>query len=283
MELIRIPRVMQDTTKVHLLHGRTIGFVPTMGALHEGHMSLVRMSKAENDITVVSIFVNPKQFGPKEDFSKYPRDADGDIAKLKAEGIDVLYMPDDSLVYPENFSTFIDMNGLSEKLCGAYRPGHFKGVCTVVAKLFNVVKPTRAYFGQKDFQQCVVIKKMVKDLDMAVEVVVSPIFREEDGLAMSSRNRYLNKEERNAAAVIYECLSKTADMIRSGIIDKKKIKKMMKDRLSNESFVAEIQYASVYDPQTLDELERVEKQALLAVALKIGETRLIDNMLVDVK
>lgn len=283
MELIRIPRIMQDTTRVHLMHGRTIGFVPTMGALHEGHMSLIRMSKRENDITVVSIFVNPKQFGPKEDFSKYPRDSDGDIAKLKAEGIDILYMPDESLIYPEGFSTYIDINGLSEKLCGAYRPGHFKGVCTVVAKLFNIVKPTRAYFGQKDFQQCVVIKKMVKDLDMAVEVVACPIFREEDGLAMSSRNAYLNKKERNAAAVIYECLSKTADMIKSGIIDKKKIKKFMKDMLSNEPLVTAIQYASVYHPQTLEELERIEREALLAVALKIGDTRLIDNMLVDVK
>lgn len=271
---------MQDTSRGHLLHGRSIGFVPTMGALHDGHLSLIKRSKDENDITVVSIFVNPLQFGQSEDFQQYPRDMDGDTAKLRRSEADVLFMPDASQIYPNGFITHVEVGGLSEKLCGAFRPGHFRGVATIVAKLFNIVKPTRAYFGQKDFQQAVVIKKMAKDLDMAVDVVVSPTIRGQDGLAMSSRNLYLSAEERKAAAVIYKCLIRTSETIKSGIINKEHIKGLMKEKLSEEPLVKEIQYASAYNPETLEEVDAVEKEVLLAIAVKIGGTRLIDNMLV---
>ncbi|MBI4685963.1 MAG: pantoate--beta-alanine ligase [Nitrospirae bacterium] len=282
MEIIRIPRIMQDTAKGHSLRGRSIGFVPTMGALHEGHLSLVRRAKSENDITVVSIFVNPLQFSPSEDFERYPSDYEGDSKKLKGEEVDILFMPDITMIYPEGFSTHVEVENLSEKLCGLFRPGHFRGVTTVVTKLFNVVKPTRAYFGQKDFQQCVIIKKMVRHLNMDIEVVVCPTIRESDGLAMSSRNSYLNKEERRAASVISRCLAQTIELIKSGIIDKEHIKRFMLAKLSEEPLVTEIQYASVYDAENLDEVEKVGKEAIVAIALKIGSTRLIDNMLVKV-
>ncbi|HBG92156.1 MAG: pantoate--beta-alanine ligase [Nitrospirae bacterium RIFOXYB2_FULL_43_5] len=280
MEIIRIPRIMHDTSKGHLLHGRSIGFVPTMGALHEGHLSLIKRSKAENDIAVVSIFINPLQFGFSEDFHQYPRDTDGDIAKLRKAEADVLFMPDASSIYHEGFATYITVDKISEKLCGAFRPGHFRGVATIVAKLFNIVKPARAYFGQKDFQQTVIIKKMAKDLDMPVDIIVSPTIREHDGLAMSSRNVYMSEEERKAAGVIYGCLIQTSEMIKSGIINKEQIKGFMKEKLSAEPLVREIQYASMYDPETLDEVENAGEEALLAVSVKVGGTRLIDNMLV---
>lgn len=271
---------MHDTSKGHLLHGRSIGFVPTMGALHEGHLSLIKRSKAENDIAVVSIFINPLQFGFSEDFHQYPRDTDGDIAKLRKAEADVLFMPDASSIYHEGFATYITVDKISEKLCGAFRPGHFRGVATIVAKLFNIVKPARAYFGQKDFQQTVIIKKMAKDLDMPVDIIVSPTIREHDGLAMSSRNVYMSEEERKAAGVIYGCLIQTSEMIKSGIINKEQIKGFMKEKLSAEPLVREIQYASMYDPETLDEVENAGEEALLAVSVKVGGTRLIDNMLV---
>lgn len=278
MEIIRIPRIMQDTSRGHLLHGRTIGFVPTMGALHEGHLTLVRTAKEENDITVVSIYVNPLQFGPAEDIKKYPRDIDRDIEKLREESVDALFLPDDSLAYPAGYSTYVEVKGLSDKMCGAFRKGHFTGVATIVAKLFNIVAPTRAYLGQKDFQQAVIIKKMVRDLNMPVEVITCPTVRETDGLAMSSRNAYLSEKERKTAAVINGCLVQASEMIKSGIIDIKSIKKFMKQCLSKESLITEIQYVSVYDTETLDELEQVKKDALLAIALKINSTRLIDNL-----
>ncbi|MCL5423332.1 MAG: pantoate--beta-alanine ligase [Nitrospirae bacterium] len=281
MEIIRIPRIMQDVAGTHRMHGRTVGFVPTMGALHEGHLSLVRMCREENDIVVVSIYVNPTQFGPAEDLSQYPRDIEGDREKLKKENVDILFLPDDSLMYPKGFSTFVGVGRLSERLCGVYRPGHFRGVATVVAKLFNIVSPVRAYFGQKDFQQTLVIKRMVRDINSAVDVVTCPTIRESDGLAMSSRNAYLGAEERKAAAVIYRSLVKGAETIKSGIIDGSALKKVMLDALEAEPLVSEIQYCSAYDPESLDELEQISSEALLAIALKIGTTRLIDNMLVN--
>lgn len=280
MEIIRIIRIMQDTSKGHLLHSRSIGFVPTMGALHEGHLSLVRRARQENDITVVSIFVNPLQFGPLEDFERYPRDIEGDTAKLREEGIDILFLPDTSLMYPEGFSTYIEVEKISEKLCGAFRPGHFRGVVTVVTKLLNIVKPTRAYFGQKDYQQAVIIKRLVKDLNMDVDIVVCPTIREHDGLAMSSRNIYLNKTQREAAIVIYRCLTEVSDLIKSGIRDGIYIRGLMNERLLKEPALSGIDYAGVYAPETLDELLEIKGDALLAVAVKIGDTRLIDNMLV---
>jgi len=280
MEIIRIPRIMQDTSKGHILRGRTIGFVPTMGMLHEGHLSLVRRAKQENDITTVSIFVNPAQFGPSEDFKQYPRDIEGDTAKLFKEEADILFMPDVPLIYPEGFSTYVEVEKISERLCGAFRPGHFKGVATVVTKLLNIVKPTKAYFGRKDFQQTIVIKQLVKDLDMDADIVVCPTLREQDGLAMSSRNAYLDIRQREAATVIYKCLIEAADLIKSGIIDANYIKGVMQDELLKEPAVSGLDYAGVYDPVTLSELSEIKGDTLLAVAVKIGDTRLIDNMLV---
>lgn len=280
MELIRIPGIMQQTSREHLLRSKSIGFVPTMGALHEGHLSLVRMLKKENDVTVVSIFVNPKQFGPSEDFCKYPRDICGDTAKLEDAGVDILFLPDDSLMYPEGSSTHVEVEGLSDRLCGFFRPGHFRGVATVVVKLFNIVIPVRAYFGQKDFQQTVIIKRLVKDLDMGIDVVVCPTLREEDGLAMSSRNLYLSVEERKAATVIYRTLVETSNAVKNGIMEVEKIKDIMLGMLRSEPLVKEVQYCSAFDTGTLIEPERIEGEALLAIALQIGNTRLIDNMVV---
>lgn len=263
------------------MHGRTVGFVPTMGALHEGHLSLVRRAKQENDITVVSIFVNPIQFGPTEDFREYPRDIEGDTGKLGNEEVDVLFMPDAPLIYPEGFSTRVVVDRISERLCGPFRPGHFSGVATVVAKLLNIVKPARAYFGQKDFQQTLVIKQFVKDLDMDMDIVVCPTIRERDGLAMSSRNVYLEKSQREAAAVIYRSLTEASELIKAGMIDGVHIRELLRNRLLKEPFVSGLDYAGVYDALTLDELPEIKGDALLAVAVRIGDTRLIDNMLVN--
>ena len=281
METIRIPSIMKETSKRHLLRGKTIGFVPTMGALHEGHLSLVKRAKSENDIVVVSIFVNPTQFGPSEDFDRYPRDMEGDMEKLKREGVDILFMPDARSMYSDRFSTYITVKDLSDKLCGAFRHGHFAGVATVVCKLFNIVMPTRAYFGQKDFQQTVIIKRMTEDLNMDVEMVICPTVRESDGLAMSSRNGYLSPEERRAATVIYRDILSASDLIKSGKSNPVDVKKQMHDMLKSEPLISEIQYAGVYNAETLDELNEFKKQNLLAIAVKIGNTRLIDNMLAE--
>ena len=283
MEIIRAPKIMQATVNSLILHGKSIGLVPTMGALHEGHLSLVRRARAENIVTVVSIFVNPVQFGPSEDFRKYPRDIEGDTEKLLKEGVDILFTPVISSVYPENFLTYVEVEKLSEKLCGAFRPGHFRGVATIVTKLFHIIKPARAYFGQKDFQQTVVIKQMVKDLDMDIEVVVCPTIRERDGLAMSSRNTYLDPVQRAASTVIYRCLKEASGLVKSGIINVDHVKRVMQEKILSEPAVTAIDYAGVYDPETLDEPSEIKENAVLAVAVKLGETRLIDNILVAVK
>ncbi len=283
MEIIRIAKIMQDTVNSHILRGKSIGFVPTMGALHEGHLSLVRRARSENSITVVSIFVNPTQFGPSEDFRTYPRDIEGDAEKLQKEEADILFMPEAPMVYPENFLTYIEVENISGKLCGAFRPGHFRGVATIVAKLFHMVKPARAYFGQKDFQQTVVIQRMVKDLDMDIGIVVCPTIRERDGLAMSSRNTYLDQRQREAATIIYKCLTEASKLVKSGIINVSHIKEVMRGKILDEPSVSGIDYAGVYDPETLDEPPEIKGDVLLAVAITIGGTRLIDNMLVTVK
>lgn len=281
MEIIRIPRIVHDTCRKHFMKGRTIGFVPTMGALHNGHLSLIKRAKNENDITVASIFVNPMQFGPAEDLEKYPRPVEDDIRKLRELETDILFLPDNTLMYPAGFSTHIDIGQLAKKLCGISRPGHFRGVATVVAKLFNITNPTRAYFGQKDFQQALIIKRMVKDLNFNVEIVVCPTIREHDGLAMSSRNLYLDTNQRRAASVLYRCLSSTSNAIISGIIDKKEIEKLMTAILSEEAPAIKVEYASVYDPETLEEIPEAKGEVLLALAVRLAETRLIDNMLLN--
>lgn len=282
MEIVRIPRIMQETSKRLLQQSKRIGFVPTMGALHNGHLSLVKRARGENDIVAASIFVNPIQFAPNEDLDRYPRDLEGDMEKLKAEQTDILFLPDAKAIYPDLFSTYINVSGLSEKLCGAFRTGHFKGVATVVNKLFNIVKPNRVYFGQKDFQQCVIIKRMNADLNMDIEIVVCPTVRENDGLAMSSRNAYLSPEERKAAGIIYKTLLTVSQSLQSGESNLSAIKKQMDDMLLNQPLVSEVQYAGIYDPDNLDELSENKKQNLVAIALKIGNTRLIDNIIVDI-
>ena len=278
MEILRIPRIAQDSCKKHLMRGRSLGFVPTMGALHNGHVSLVKRAKMENDITVASIFINPLQFGPAEDLDKYPRSIEEDIRKLREEDIDILFLPDNNLIYPQGFSTHIEVAGLSDKLCGKFRPGHFSGVATVVAKFFNLVSPTRAYFGQKDFQQTVIIKKMSKDLNFDTDIIVCPTIRENDGLAISSRNAYLDSDQRTAARLLYQCLSKASDAVKSGITSGKKIREMMREVLSSEPLISHIDYASVYDPETLEEVDEITSEVLFAVAVRIGSTRLIDNI-----
>jgi pantoate--beta-alanine ligase len=259
--------------------GKTIGFVPTMGFLHEGHLSLIRRAREECDIVVVSIFVNPTQFGPNEDFERYPRDAEGDRKKCGSAGVDIIFMPEAKEMYPEKPTVFITVEGLSNILEGAIRPGHFRGVATVVAKLFNTVKPHKAFFGQKDFQQCVVIKRMVKGLNMDVEVVVLPIVRETEGLAMSSRNSYLNADERRAATVLYRALTAARDLFIAGAKEPEKLKQKMRAVLLTEHGVG-IDYVEVSDPETLAPLDTAGGNMVLLVAARVGKTRLIDNLLI---
>jgi pantoate--beta-alanine ligase len=282
MEIIRIPRIMQDTSRKYLQKGRSVGFVPTMGALHEGHLSLIRRARAENDIVVVSIFVNPIQFGPAEDFTAYPRDTDNDIAKVRELGIDTLFIPEASLMYPEGFATSISVGTLSDRLCGLFRAGHFTGVATVVAKLLNLVGPTRSYFGQKDFQQTVVISRMVKDLNMNGEIVVCPTVREADGLAMSSRNRYLTPEERAGATVLYRTMTLVSAALHKGTASTAELKEMLQAELKKEPLITAIDYASLFNPETLEDLQKLDvKEVLIAVAVRLGRTRLIDNLLMN--
>lgn len=277
---MRVPRLMSMITKELHLKGKSIGFVPTMGALHEGHLSLVRRAKDENDITVVSIFVNPTQFAPGEDYERYPRDLEGDRQKLEKLEVDYLFYPDVQSLYPQGYSTYVTVENLSDKLCGKFRPGHFRGVATVVCKLFNIVKPTRAYFGQKDYQQTLVIRRMVEDLNFDVEIIVCPTVREVDGLAMSSRNLYLNEKERQAATILYRSLKEAEKVLKLQQSPQKAKEKMM-EILKSEPLITEIQYAGVYDPLTLQEIEQKNNKYLIALAVKIGQTRLIDNLVVE--
>jgi pantoate--beta-alanine ligase len=255
----------------------SVGFVPTMGFLHEGHLALVKRAKAENSAVIVSIYVNPAQFGPREDFGAYPRDLDRDLELLRKEGTDIVFVPSDDEMYPHEFSSWVDVEKVTQRLEGAARPGHFRGVATVVAKLFNIVRPTRAYFGQKDAQQVVVIKRMVADLDMNVEVVVVPTVRESDGLAMSSRNVYLSPEERQAATVLFKALMLARQLRRDGEKDAEKIRRKMTALIRKEP-LAQIDYVSIADAGTLEELDLIDRPAVASLAVRIGKTRLIDNM-----
>jgi pantoate--beta-alanine ligase len=254
-----------------------LGFVPTMGYLHEGHLILVRQAKAENASVAVSIFVNPAQFGPKEDFKQYPRDHDRDLALLEREGTDLVFMPPVEEIYPPGFNSWVEVGRLAERLEGASRPGHFRGVATVVARLFDLVKPDRAYFGQKDAQQLIVIKRMVADLNMNLEVVAVPTVREPDGLAMSSRNTYLNPEERKQAKVLYQALALAQRLYTEGERGTETIRQKMADLIKKQPS-AQIDYISIADAETLEELDVVSPPALVSMAVKIGKTRLIDNM-----
>jgi len=256
-----------------------VGFVPTMGYLHEGHLVLVRQAKAENASVAVSIFVNPTQFGPKEDFKQYPRDPKRDLALLEKEGVDLVFMPTVEEMYPPGFNSWVEVGRLGRRLEGASRPGHFRGVATVVARLFGLVKPDRAYFGQKDAQQLIVIRKMVADLDMSLEVVAVPTVREADGLAMSSRNTYLNPEERKQAVVLYQTLTLAQKLYAEGEKDAKVIRQKMTALIQKQP-LADIDYISIAGAETLEELDELNPPALVSMAVKIGKTRLIDNIVV---
>ena len=258
---------------------RPLGLVPTMGFLHAGHISLVKAAKAGCASVAVSIFVNPTQFGPNEDLAQYPRDLPSDLAQLEAAGADLVWTPTPEVMYPSGFQTWMEVRELAKGLEGALRPGHFRGVTTVVAKLFNAVGPDKAYFGQKDAQQAAVIRRMVRDLDFPIEIVVCPIVREPDGLAMSSRNIYLNPEERQAATVLFRALSAAKVACEAGEKNGGNLRKIMSDTINAEP-LAKLQYVSCTDYDTLEELEVVAGKALLSMALYMGKTRLIDNFVI---
>lgn len=260
--------------------GLSVGFVPTMGYLHEGHASLIKAAKAGNDKVVVSIFVNPMQFGPTEDLASYPRDLEKDSALCESLGVDIIFHPEPEEMYHDGFSSFVDMSVLTEELCGLSRPVHFRGVCTVVNKLFNIVQPNRAYFGQKDAQQLAIIKHMVDDLNMDIEIVGCPIIREEDGLAKSSRNTYLSEEERRAALILSKSIALGKKMAEAGETDANKIVTEMKNLISTEP-LAKIDYVKAVDGLTMQQITTVKKPMLVAIAVYIGTTRLIDNFILD--
>ncbi len=261
---------------------KTVGLVPTMGYLHEGHLSLVRQSLKKADTTVVSIFVNPLQFGPREDFERYPRDPKRDAALLEREGVDILFQPEDLEMYPEGFRTTVEVGGLQDRLCGRSRPGHFKGVATVVLKLFNIVEPDLAFFGQKDAQQATILRRMADDLNLAVKIEVLPIVRESDGLAMSSRNAYLNPDERRAARVLFRSLEEARRMWARGERASVPIREQML-RLIGEEPLAKVEYVEIVDPRTLESVDRPEADVLVALAVFFGRTRLIDNTVLEGK
>jgi pantoate--beta-alanine ligase len=274
---MRVVTAVSDVRAFRVSQGGTLGLVPTMGALHAGHLSLVTQARSENENLAVSIFVNPAQFGPAEDLAAYPRTLEHDLARLAPLGVDVVWAPSTGDVYPPGFQTWITVDDASAPLEGACRPGHFRGVATVVAKLFHVFQPDRAYFGQKDAQQVAVIRRMVRDLSFPVDIVVCPTVREKDGLALSSRNVTLGPEERRAAPVIHRALEAARAAFESGERDAHRLRAILSETLSAEP-LARPDYCSVADALTLAELERVEGEALVSVAVRIGKTRLIDNV-----
>ncbi len=260
---------------------KTVGFVPTMGFLHEGHASLMRQSVKENDVTVLSIFVNPKQFGPKEDLKNYPRDIKKDEKLVKKENIDIIFYPSVDEIYPSGYLTNIEVSGLSDKLCGESRPGHFRGVATVVLKLLNMVAPDVMYLGQKDAQQAFIIRRMVADLNVPVKVAVMPTVREEDGLAMSSRNTYLSPEERTQAAVLYEALSQGRLNIKAGERSASKLVQVIRRKIEKQTSGI-VDYIQCVDTQNLLPVSKIAGEVLIALAVKFGRARLIDNVIVNV-
>ena len=259
--------------------GKRVALVPTMGALHEGHLSLVKAARTQSDFVVVSIFVNPLQFGPTEDFSKYPRMLAEDCAKLAAENVDLVFAPTKDDIYPANASTVVEVQGLSERLDGRSRPGHFKGVTTVVTKLFEIVRPELAFFGQKDAAQVAILRKMVADLNMDIQIVIEPTTREKDGLAMSSRNAYLNPEQRKQALVLHRALMRVLTAVDTGEVDSARLTAIGKEVIAEERG-AKLDYFEVVNPDTLEPVSTVKGGALIAVAAWVGATRLIDNLVV---
>ncbi|SMP14381.1 pantothenate synthetase [Desulfurobacterium pacificum] len=280
MEIVDKISELREKISVFKDKGKSVGFVPTMGYLHEGHLSLVRKAKEENDVVVVSIFVNPTQFAPGEDFERYPRDVERDRTLLEKEGVDVLFIPSVEEMYPGGFSTYVEVLNLTEGLCGAKRPGHFRGVTTVVAKLLNIVMPDKAYFGKKDYQQLKVIERMVKDLNFPVKIVGCPIVREPDGLAMSSRNVYLSLEERKAATILYRSLLLAKEYYEKGGRDAEELKEKIVSFISAEPLVKKIDYVEIVDGETLNPVEKLYPGVLVALAVFVGNARLIDNWVV---
>jgi len=280
MEVAETIKSVRRLVKAARSKGNKIGLVPTMGALHIGHICLIEKAVKGSDFVVVSIFVNPTQFGPGEDFEKYPRSFESDLEICRKAGVDVVFAPSPQEMYKKENLTWVNVEKLTEPLCGRSRPRHFRGVTTVCAKLFNIVAPDVAYFGQKDAQQAIVIKRMVADLNMPLEIVVCPTVREPDGLAVSSRNKYLSEQQRKDATYIYKSLKKCESLVEAGTTDSKTIIGEMKQILNQVSSI-EIEYISIVDAESLQELERIAGKALAAVAVKIGSARLIDNIVVD--
>lgn len=280
MNIVKTIAEVREQVKHWRAEGLTVGFVPTMGYLHEGHASLIDASVRENDRTVVSDFVNPMQFGPTEDLESYPRDIAHDAALVEAHGGDLIFHPEPEEMYHENFSSFVDMTVLTEELCGLSRPVHFRGVCTVVSKLFNIVKPDRAYFGKKDAQQLAVIRHMVDDLNMDIEIIGCPIIREEDGLAKSSRNTYLSPEERQAALILSKAIFHGREMVKNGETDCNAITTAMTELISSEP-LAHIDYVKLVDAATMQQIAVLDRPGLCAIAVYIGKTRLIDNFFTE--
>jgi pantoate--beta-alanine ligase len=273
---MQIAESIAEMKRLRLHLPEPLGFVPTMGYLHEGHISLVKRAREENASVVASIFVNPTQFGPTEDFEDYPRDTKRDLAMLEEAGTDVVFTPSVTEMYPERFSSWVEVGKLTERLEGAARPTHFRGVTTICNKLFNIVEPTRAYFGQKDAQQALVLKKMVADLNMNLEIVVCPTVREPDGLAMSSRNTYLNQEQRRAAVSLSQALKLAEELWSQGERDAERLRQVVTNHIRRQP-LAEIEYVSVADTETLKELKTVTSSALLSLVVRFGKTRLLDN------
>ena len=280
MKIIRSLKEMSGFSRKAHVKGKSVGFVPTMGALHEGHLSLIRKARKENDVVVVSIFVNPIQFGPKEDYGRYPRNLRRDSKLCEKSGADVIFYPGQKQMYPLNYKTYVAVYDLSNCLYGKFRPGHFKGVTTVVNKLFNIVSPDNAYFGQKDAQQAIIIKKMAEDLNIPVKIKVLPTVRERDGLAMSSRNAYLNKEERRDATVLNQALILAKNLISQGNTSSSVIIRRMKELINNKKS-ARIQYILIVDPNDLLPVAKIKDKVLIALSVWMGKTRLIDNIVVS--
>lgn len=278
MKIVETIKEVREQVKAWRKKGLTVGLVPTMGYLHEGHKSLIDRAVAENDRVVVSVFVNPMQFGVGEDLESYPRDMERDAALCEKAGASLIFHPEPSEMYPEDFSSFVDMSTLTGGLCGKTRPIHFRGVCTVVSKLFNIVLPDKAYFGQKDAQQLAVIRHMVNDLSYGIEIVGCPIIREEDGLAKSSRNTYLNGDERKAALILSQSLAEGKKALEAGEKDAKKLQSIIIEKIKTEP-MAKIDYVEVVDWNTLEPVDTVDGPVLVAMAVYIGKTRLIDNFI----
>jgi len=282
MRVVRLPAEVRLLVDACRKAGGKVGLVPTMGALHHGHVSLLQRARAENRLVIMSNFVNPLQFGPGEDYAAYPRDPEGDARLAASAGVDAVLEPDPQVMYPPGYSTYVEVAGLDQHLCGKYRPGHFRGVATVVLKLFNLVQPDRAYFGLKDYQQVAVLARMVRDLNVPVELVPCETVREADGLALSSRNRYLSPRGRAAAPVLYQALQAGRQVIGEGESSAARVSEWMRAHLEQEP-LARVQYLSVCDAATLQELEMVQGRVVLALAVWIEGVRLIDNLVLDVR